>query len=209
MLRMGKAPWTGARDQYMVVAGAMGTSSLWGSRGVVRMRGSRGLRAFFPSFAEGDDGRRLMDWADSTGGALETWRSDDGFRVAAMRGVPGAVGVGVEDEEAGCAGAGGCWGLLKVEVDAVAWWVGWRYGERDWTGRVWRSSFVETLLIVSSSSLFDSAELVCFRNRTRLAIARGDGDGCGKMQLTPFCWDALSRGDYIMFAAAHLTQDSV
>ena len=144
------------------------------------MRCSRGLRVFFPSFAEGDDGRRLMDWAGSMAGALETWRSDDGFRVAVMRGVPGAVGVGVG--HADCAGAVGlgCW-VLKVEVDAVAWCVGWRYGERDWTAGVgegrW-SSFVETLLIVSSSSLstvFDSAEpgtLVCFRSHTRLAIAK-------------------------------------
>ena len=41
-----------------------------------------------------------------------------------MRGVPGTVGVGVGDDDPDCAvGAVGFgnWGLLKVEVDAVAW----------------------------------------------------------------------------------------
>lgn len=94
-----------------------------------------------------------MGWAESKAGALETCRSDDGFRDAAMRGVPGAVGVGVEGPD--CAGAVGL-GVLKVEVEAVAWWVEWRYGERDWTALVWEEergpSFVETLLIVSLSS---------------------------------------------------------
>jgi hypothetical protein len=114
-----------------------------------------------------------MDWAGSAAGALETWRSDDGFRVAVVRGVPGAVGVGVGDAE-GAGGAG--LGLLKVEVDAVAWCVGWRYGERDWPAGGCKdgrgSSLVETLLIVSSSSL-EPGTLVCFRSHTRLAIARG------------------------------------
>ena len=181
MLCIGKAPWTGARDQYMAVAGAMGTSSLCGSRGFVRNRGSRGLRLVFPSLVEGDDGRRLMGWAESKTGALETCRRDDGFRDAAMRGVPGAVGVGVEGPD--CAGAAGL-GLLKVEVEAVAWCVEWRYGERDWSAGVWEegrgSSFVETLLIVSlsSSALESSVEvdpgtLFCCRGRARLAIAEG------------------------------------
>lgn len=110
-----------------------------------------------------------------------------------MRGVPGAVGVGVGDDDPDCAVGAvglGSWGLLKVEVDAVAWCVGWRYGERDWAAR-WVceaarvSSFMETLLIVSrwSSGLLrvfkgddGAAELVmvlgfCMRGHTRLAIA--------------------------------------
>ena len=130
--RMGKAPWTSARDQCMV-AGAMGPSSC--SRGVVRIRCSHGLRVLIPFLAEGDDGGRLMDWADSTVRVLETWRGEDGFRDAVM-GVPSAVGVGVEnnDPDSG-AGAAGL-GSLKVEVDTVAWCSGWRYGERDWTARV-------------------------------------------------------------------------
>lgn len=132
ILRIGSVPCTGARDQYMAVAGAMGTSSLWGSRGVVRMRCSRTLRFVLLSLAEGDDGRRLMVWAGSAVGALETWRSDDGLRDAAMRGVPGAVGVGVGDDEPDWAGATGAEWLLNVDVDAVARCVAWRYGERDW-----------------------------------------------------------------------------
>lgn len=54
---------------------------------------------------------------------METWRSDDGFRDAVMRGVPGMVGVGAEDDDDDdCVDAGGlgCWAALKVEVDAVA-----------------------------------------------------------------------------------------
>lgn len=80
------------------------------------------LRPFLPSFAEGDDGRRLMDWAGSAGGALETCRSEEGLRDAVMRGVPGMVGVGVAEDEDDCACAAvfGSWELLNVEVDAVA-----------------------------------------------------------------------------------------
>lgn len=128
-----------------------------------------------------------MDWAGSAPGALETCRSDDGFRDAAIRGVPGAVGVGVEDDDSDCAGMAelGRWGLLlKVEVDAVAWCVGWRYGERDWVceeGR--KSSFAEKLLIRSKSSsalstVFESnvaTELAMELGPTRLAIAQGNG----------------------------------
>lgn len=70
--------------------------------------------------------------------------------------------------------------LLKVEVDAVAWCVGWRYGERDWVVSVRGSSRAEKLDIVSSSSsrvlmVFGSDEQVrcCFRGPTRPAIAQG------------------------------------
>lgn len=108
MLCIGIVPCTGARDQYMAVAGAMVTSLLCGSRGFVRYRCSRVLRLFLPSLADGDEGRRLMDWAGSAAGALETCRSDDDLRDAVMRGVPGTVGVGVwDDEESDWAGTAG------------------------------------------------------------------------------------------------------
>lgn len=86
------------------------------------MRGSRVARMLLlVSFAEGEDGRRLMEWAGSgrVAGAVETWRREDGLRDAVMRGVPGmvgVVGVGVgEDDESGLL-------TLKVDEDAVAWW---------------------------------------------------------------------------------------
>lgn len=121
---------------------------------------------------------------------MEACRSDEGFRDAVTRGVPGAVGVGVGDVEVDCGGGvdiGRGW-VLKVDVDAVAWWVEWRYGERDGAARDWEdargSSLVERLLIVSTSSssalstVFksDVAEMpheFCF-DPTRLAIAQGN-----------------------------------
>lgn len=159
MLCMGSVPWTGARDQYMMVAGAVGTSLPVGRRGVMRIFCSRPLRELLPSRPEGEDGRRLTTCVESEVAAFDTWRSEDGLRDAEMRGVPGVVGVVAceVDGASGTALGGGLGGMLKVDVEAVAWCVGWRYGDR-WglviagNDSVRASSFTDRLLSVSPSS---------------------------------------------------------
>ena len=127
---------------------------------------------------------------------MATWRREDGLRDAEMRGVPGVVGACEVDDAAGNAVGGGLGWALNVDVEAVAWWVGWRYGER-WVvvagkDRVRASSLTDRPLSVSPSSPLSIVSNKpgialamlpwwCFRCRTRLAIAEENGEGREKI----------------------------
>lgn len=92
------------------------------------------FEGYLPSFADGEEARRLTEEVDSAGTAVELWRKEEGFRDAVVRGVPGIVWVGVEPVVEVFKAetiAVGCPPVLNVDVEALAWWVpGCMYGER-------------------------------------------------------------------------------